>query len=518
MFKQLNAATTAWAEGDKAAAPFAMPSIADAAAEAYARTIAQVGATPWSRTATDRRLVNDVINYTGFAPITAPPADEWNAIMNAATVTRPVGWDTEVMPGNYFGTTTPRAPGDGMPTWWETLRGFNPNVDDKNVVTADGYTRLEKYLHYLGAQANWNLNADGNWSAHMNWRGIRPETKDASASFVSGITAPRTVTLDAPVTVGQRSFSSPIGYTVAGGAANALTVDVISGRALVDVSAGSHTIAAPLVLQKDALVHVADGAALTVTNLQPTNAAVIKQGGGTLNVNGVRAASLDVQGGAVNLIPGGGGHAPASRVAVLTIAAGAALDLADHKLIVAGAGGDVGTFDGTSYSGLTGRIASAYNFSAWDGPGIATSMFDAGPERGVTTIAIATADEVFYAGGTFGGVPVASGDVLLMYTYAGDLNLDGLVDGADYGVIDNAVQFPGTSGYANGDINYDGVIDGADYGVIDNTVQLQGAPFPSGTYPSFDGAGVRAVPEAGTFGLSLVAAAGWSLARRRRRM
>ena len=28
--------------------------------------------------------------------------------------------------------------------------------------------------------------------------------------------------------------------------------------------------------------------------------------------------------------------------------------------------------------------------------------------------------------------------------------LDGLVDGADYGVIDNSVQFPGTSGYALG--------------------------------------------------------------------
>jgi len=56
--------------------------------------------------------------------------------------------------------------------------------------------------------------------------------------------------------------------------------------------------------------------------------------------------------------------------------------------------------------------------------------------------------------------------------------LDGLVDAADYGVIDNWVQFPGTSGYANGDINYDGVIDAGDYGIIDNTIQLQGAPIP----------------------------------------
>ena len=85
-------------------------------------------------------------------------------------------------------------------------------------------------------------------------------------------------------------------------------------------------------------------------------------------------------------------------------------------------------------------------------------------------------------------------DVLLMYTYAGDLNLDGLIDGADYGVIDNYVQFPGTSGYSNGDINCDGMIDGADYGLIDNAIQLQGAPFQAGTYPAVAGA-LTPVPE-----------------------
>ena len=50
----------------------------------------------------------------------------------------------------------------------------------------------------------------------------------------------------------------------------------------------------------------------------------------------------------------------------------------------------------------------------------------------------------------------------------GDANHDRVVDGADYGAIDNYVQFPGTDGFSNGDFNYDDVIDGADYGVIDN--------------------------------------------------
>jgi hypothetical protein len=66
--------------------------------------------------------------------------------------------------------------------------------------------------------------------------------------------------------------------------------------------------------------------------------------------------------------------------------------------------------------------------------------------------------------------------VIVKYTWAGDLNVDGLVDAADYGVIDNFIQFPGAWGYFNGDLNFDGLIDAADYGILDNSIQLQGLP------------------------------------------
>ena len=90
-----------------------------------------------------------------------------------------------------------------------------------------------------------------------------------------------------------------------------------------------------------------------------------------------------------------------------------------------------------------------------------------------TTAARSSPRQSFF--GPFGGVSVDGGDVLVMYSYAGDLNLDGRVDAQDYGVIDNWVQFPGTSGHANGDLNYDGVIDAVDYGYIDNNIQVQDA-------------------------------------------
>ena len=49
----------------------------------------------------------------------------------------------------------------------------------------------------------------------------------------------------------------------------------------------------------------------------------------------------------------------------------------------------------------------------------------------------------------------------------GDVNHDRVVDGADYGTLDQWYQFPGTAGFSNGDVNYDEVIDGADYGTLD---------------------------------------------------
>jgi hypothetical protein len=64
--------------------------------------------------------------------------------------------------------------------------------------------------------------------------------------------------------------------------------------------------------------------------------------------------------------------------------------------------------------------------------------------------------------------------VIVKYSYAGDLNLDGADRRGDYGIIDNYYQFAGTSGYSNGDFNFDGVIDAGDYGLIDNAYQMQG--------------------------------------------
>jgi hypothetical protein len=111
--------------------------------------------------------------------------------------------------------------------------------------------------------------------------------------------------------------------------------------------------------------------------------------------------------------------------------------------------------------------------------------------------------------------------VLVKYTYYGDANLDGAVDGSDYTLIDNGFTNH-LSGWQNGDFNYDGVVDGSDYTLIDNAFNTQGASLGSNPAALIAGStsqiagGTSAVPEPATLGLLGLGAIG--LLGRRRRM
>ena len=202
------------------------------------------------------------------------------------------------------------------------------------------------------------------------------------------------------------------------------------------------------------------------------NVNVTVNAGATLNFAATQhIASLTVNGRA-NLTAGG-------RKVIVTnaLAVAAKLDLTDNDLLLdyaAGAADPLGSFNGTSYTGVMGLIASGY----FGGNGVVST--NAESSQGVTNLAGAGASDVFsLTGGAttlYEGQTVDASTVLIKYTYAGDANFDGIIDGSDYGTLDNWIQFPGASGYFNGDVNYDGVIDGADYGTLDNSIQLQGGP------------------------------------------
>jgi hypothetical protein len=231
------------------------------------------------------------------------------------------------------------------------------------------------------------------------------------------------------------------------------------------------------------------------------------QNGAALNATVIRESSLETAG--KTTIAANGGPSGTSNLGTLTIPAGGALDLKNNDLVVKNT--PTGTWNGTAYTGITGLIVSGRNGGTWNGSGIVSSV----ASDVFTTLAVATADQAGFAGGSWSGQPVAATDTLVMFTYGGDANLDGKLNVDDYGRIDTNIGL-GTRGYYNGDFNYDGKVNVDDYGILDSNIGVQGPPLLSGAPLGGNTIGVTAVPEPAAGALFIAAAL--SMRRRRRRM
>ena len=182
---------------------------------------------------------------------------------------------------------------------------------------------------------------------------------------------------------------------------------------------------------------------------------------------------------------------PSTRPVVLEIASnGLSID-STSKL-------DIGTGDvdvsGGSLAAITALAARGYNLTGggnWNGTGI-TSSAAASNASHLTAVGVISDPTT----GTFDGDSSAvAGDILVKYTYFGDANLSGKVDGSDYSLIDGGYKTTKT-GWYNGDFNYDGTIDGSDYALIDNAFNLQGSPLkfsPSALVAAVESATVSSV-------------------------
>jgi autotransporter-associated beta strand protein len=243
--------------------------------------------------------------------------------------------------------------------------------------------------------------------------------------------------------------------------------------------------------------------------------------GGSLIATSVRQGTLTVNGAAkarqaADLVTSGAISPSVSVVNSLVIGGNGVLNLTNTRLITNDA---QGTESGGTYSGVLGQVQSGRNA----GPGIITDepLFAANQ----TAVGVATAAESksLLVGQTtmWSGQTVDSNDTLVMYTWAGDANLDGKVNADDYASIDLYSTIPGEDTWNHGDFNFNGVINADDYALIDNNVQNPNyVPYwTTDALRSLDGgsatAGLTAVPEPTSIGLLMVSAAGL-MGRRRR--
>jgi hypothetical protein len=153
--------------------------------------------------------------------------------------------------------------------------------------------------------------------------------------------------------------------------------------------------------------------------------------------------------------------------ASLSILGTGTLDLFNNALVVQG--GDLSTIS----SMLTSGFAGGY----WNGAGIKSSAAANDPHF-LTALGVLanTADGVNPIYQTFDGYNAGPSDILVKYTYYGDADLSGTVNGADYQKIDVGFNTSGATHWSDGNFNYDPAVNGTDYSLIDNAFNQQGSP------------------------------------------
>jgi hypothetical protein len=173
-------------------------------------------------------------------------------------------------------------------------------------------------------------------------------------------------------------------------------------------------------------------------------------------------------------VAGEAAFAPNGNQALVTtqFALSGTLDLADNDLVINYTGASpIGTWDGGAYTGVQGCVAAARSGGTWSGTGLTASGTRFQPPNR-TGLGVSEASEALALSGSatavWCGQTVDATTVLVKFTYVGDVDLNGRIDGDDYFVLDSKIAMSGVVfGYARGDLNFDGRIDGDDLFFMD---------------------------------------------------
>jgi hypothetical protein len=197
-----------------------------------------------------------------------------------------------------------------------------------------------------------------------------------------------------------------------------------------------------------------------------------------------------------------------TTVGSLAIASGGIVNVNGVLFINYGGGAD-------PVSSIAALIKSGYNGGMWNGPGITSSSAAVTPGFGLG-----------YADAADSGNPagLSAGMLKIKYTLLGDADLNGTVNGIDFGIL--AANFNKTvSGWDKGDFDYNNIVNGIDFTALAANFNkatsagsaMEGSALSDPAIVAFAEAnGLMAdVPEASSLGISVGVAAGLLVRRRR---
>jgi hypothetical protein len=364
------------------------------------------------------------------------------------------------------------------------------------------------------------------WGQQLNWLGGIPSASGAIANFYRTNTAARTVTLDGNRTVGTLSFDSANSYTIAQGTSGSLTLKNSSG-VNVSVVSGSHTISAPITVSNNTTFNIAGTLSLTGTLTNSPAKTLTKTGTGTLNINGAQThgsgAVFTASAGTTNFNSSGGTNlgitanaavnfgVPVS-IGTLTVNSGQTatvnvganpfkaktLTLTNGRLQL---NNSDAIFTGMTRASIEAFIKAGRGPGDWQGTGITSSYANATAGQGSTALGVISASDTGLQNTGFDNQTVAAGDTIVKYTYAGDANLDGVVNFDDFNRYIVGVSGQAPARWFTGDFNYSGAVDFDDFNKfiagfsLYNTTGIVMAPPEQSTPASFAISGASAAPE-----------------------
>ncbi len=260
---------------------------------------------------------------------------------------------------------------------------------------------------------------------------------------------------------------------------------------------GDHTFAATSTFTGPAGVEIGYGTtafAMPIGSQSTRTATIGVDTGGAAQFNSPeRLAGLTLAGGTAAIAPG------AVNVLVLdslSISSGGTLDIGDNAMILHYAAG-----------------SPAAAVQQWVNN---RSIFTSAPTASGAPAALALVDNHLLHLLSWQGETVSNGadfnELLLFYTYTGDVNLDGKVDQTDYYNIIANMGKTG-AGWFDGDLNGDGTVSLADFDIV-STQLAAGAGFAPSLAAAFGRSYAVAVPEPAS--LTLLAVGALALLRRRR--